>query len=333
MPSVVLVLALVSAIVSYGALVSRAPSLLLLAPFVDDTHDDVTRVLRIRTDHWLRGRGLGSIARTGIQIRSREEAKAELIRHPQSTIVVWGHTRFVELVLRTPSDIALQDVDPSLNGSALGLLRLARSPSYTGLSFEPREQTARYLAALTAAVAYPESSHDDRSFEFRDAGLAVGPWRGSRHRAFALFHAANERFLHMLRQPSVEAAELSCLQRLYESARSISSVKEDPELVAGILNNQAVLTFLERSWFRSAGQLYGPARKLFQRAIRIAVTPSGGASGHHIASLAAGNRDLLRWHQVTQKRILKASRSTRGKHKRARAHRGKGSHGKRRSRA
>ncbi len=308
MPVAIAIFALVSALVSYVSLVSRAPSLLLLAPFVDDAHDDVTRVLRVRTDHWLRARGLGTIARTGIQIHAREEARAELNRQPQSALVVWGHTGFVELLLRTPGNTALQEFNPALEGSALGLLRLARSPSYTGLSFEPREQTARYLAAMTAAVASPESSSDIRAFEFRDAGLAIGPWRGARHRAFALFHAANEQFLYLLRQPSLEAGELKCVQRLYESARTFATEKEDPELIAGILNNQAVVLFLERAWFRSAGQLYGPARKLFQRAARIGGRPRAGSVGHELASLAAANRDVLRWHQRAQKRQMKSAR-------------------------
>lgn len=280
LPTLVIVAAAVGALVAFSlsrSVLVGGPNEVALAPLSGDTFESATRILREKVQSRLHRLGAARAVHYHREIASQGEAR-ELMRSKNLDMVVWGNAHWLHVALRETPPVALSDFSLSRSYGGLEKLKLVTSAPEVGLSYQPRNETADYIAGIAAGVlprlngAEQESAQvtAERELALIDAGRLVAFWTAHGHRAYPWWELGNLYARTILSRDRVDLGEVHCALAAYGRALKFLHATDlaNAELRAAVLNNLGVLTAVRaleerkpkllrrsRTMFRATGKL------------------------------------------------------------------------------
>lgn len=209
---------------------------ILLARLDDDEFEIATRVFRERLTPVLGDKFL--IRSTKQPIGKLNKARKSLEESPAQSLI-WGRKPWLNISVKEPQvDKVWLDL--------LAIKPVWHVPVF-GLSFEPQNETARFVGLLTRGLLNKDhlsgTSWTEREMALREAGELVAPWSAQAHRAYAWFVLGNS-YLERAVRSSYESGEVTCAIEAYRRGAKTMAVRDHPELYAAISNNHAAALFL-----------------------------------------------------------------------------------------
>jgi hypothetical protein len=200
------------------------------------------------------------------------------MRSKNLDMVVWGNAHWLHVALRETPPVAVSGFNLSRSYGGLEKLQLVTSAPEVGLSYQPRNETADYIAGLAAGVLprlsggeqEPAQVTAERELALIDAGRLVAFWTAHGHRAYPWWELGNLYARAVLSRDRVDLGEVRCAIAAYGRALTFLHATDlaNAELRAGVLNNLGVLTAVRaleerkpkllrraRTMFRATGKL------------------------------------------------------------------------------
>lgn len=239
--------------------------------------DDIraqTRKLRERMNHELHRYGALHIVDHPRLIENHEEA-LQLMRRRNLGALIWGNQRWVRVSFLETEPLTLRQISNRDDFSKFGSLLFVTSVPSIGLSYEPRNETASFIANTLAGMLpsltadFSEQEYATRELHLLDAATLVSFWSGASHRALAWWALGNIRAFRALRRPFIEKGELGCAVKAYQRARAFIQPHDvaSKDLNAAILNNLAIMK-LVGSFEEITPLSLKKLRKTFTRAMK-----------------------------------------------------------------
>ncbi len=272
----------------------------IMSPLEGDALKTQSRLLRERVNRDLVGFGQQKVRSTARSIDSHEQA-LELMKNSGLRAVVWGNTRWVRVAFKEQAPQALGEIRPHDVLMGLSELRLVTSVPSIGLSYEPRNETADFLAGilggLTPGFAHTITTQEAglRELLLKDTGQLISFWSNNSHRALAWWGMGNIQAFRALQQDRLDLGELRCAIDSYKKARGFLRAKDaaNRDLLIAVINNLSVLRIVEQ--VDSAGrEPVMRGKKLLVSAIKLAKHPSPYPSRIGPAEVARLNWQLLK---------------------------------------
>jgi hypothetical protein len=118
-----------------------------------------------------------------------------------------------------------------------------------GLNAATLEFIGRFLPYVRDSSKRLTAMREDSSFEqgLRMASSAKADWASSGHRAIPMSLTGTYHLLRAISGDSLQEGELSCAEISFRMARAQIPRKDNPEFMALIYNNEAVLEFFRRA--------------------------------------------------------------------------------------
>ncbi|RIL11826.1 MAG: hypothetical protein DCC75_01595 [Proteobacteria bacterium] len=177
-------------------------------------------------------------------LTSYREAAAMLESSANSAMVAYGGGRWIQVALGRYLRLFPES---GAVGSWLRYLKLepVRHVAMFGLSLEPLNETAGFLAAIYhALVAKVDSSRDStgQSYELtlRYAAAHQALWSSNAHRAYPSWILGNYYLGRFFESGGEEPGELDCAISSYDTALRFLRPGDNSDLFAAALNNKAV---------------------------------------------------------------------------------------------
>ncbi|MBX7137600.1 MAG: hypothetical protein K1X83_06415 [Oligoflexia bacterium] len=197
------------------------------------------------------------------EIQGKSEALALIQSSPSFPGLVWGDRKLVNIAFKTSAPELLD-----LNGARnlpypLSQFELIDSVSQLWLSFEPRRDTARFIATLYAALVTKDIT--TKEVLLRTAIGQQSRWRSFSHRALPLMLLGNIYLRQALDAPYGDTSSIECALASYKLATHFLRMKEHPELFAALLNNMGTALYLQGTLLNKKNLRRG-GRVAFKRA-------------------------------------------------------------------
>ena len=154
-PRVALLLALVGGTVSFVELYLPAigpARAAVMSPLEGDTIQSQSRKLRERINADLHTLGQSQVKGISRRVKNHEEAM-KLVGSAGLKALVWGNTRWVRVAFAEQAPASLVEIRDRQEFMSLKEIRLVTSVPSIGLPYEPRNETANFLAGVVGGVS------------------------------------------------------------------------------------------------------------------------------------------------------------------------------------
>ena len=296
---------LIGAGIAYGPPPDRTGSF-LIARFPDDPLESETRIFREKVNEVAHKTGVVA-TRYFDAFTSNQDVRRFLARDPDARPVVWGTSRWMNISF--PPKVFDQRLSEGAETvqKYTGLLVVNYVPTI-GLSFKPQNGTIDFIAKLFAGYfGHEKKARKAQSAEADEAQLLflsqasslIHGWSDWAHRAFPSWVAGNRHLYASVENGKFQIGELNCAINSYNRARRYFKGGSNPELLAAVLNNEAIAFELRATFtgikrdHKSAGQLLHLA--MVQRNVRNPYTgvtyrsPYFARSNIHFFHLVSGH--------------------------------------------
>ncbi|MCO6431540.1 MAG: hypothetical protein J5J00_11825 [Deltaproteobacteria bacterium] len=262
-------------------------------------------------------------------IESRESAESFLAEHPPLMALIWGGQRWLNVSFQRRPSASLGSLGLGVPYANHQEMKLVQSVPIIGLSLEPIEATASFLANLSEGLSLnirmPAADSEAREeIALFEAAARRAFWTNAAHRAHPAWLLGNRYLISSLREFGLERQALSCALRSYKSALALLNRGDNSELKAAINNNMAVALYSRyastgKPKFRKAAQkrLLQALRTLHEPNIFKVMPEASGVAADNLASLLAAKNIK----KLSERRSRKGKKE---KSKKANKGRGKG---------
>ncbi|RMG40734.1 MAG: hypothetical protein D6719_10125 [Candidatus Dadabacteria bacterium] len=274
----------------------------------DDDLESSSRILRNRIRELTKVYGKVGISRYYDAIVSVKEANEFFKNNPETPAVVWGSKRWINITVRGVRSLRFDEFKLAGIKGKLPFFWINTVPA-VGLSFKPELGTARYLAALFAALATPIEGSSLKELALREQNLKAAAslretWTSFEHRGYALWLLGNQYVVEAFSQNPPEISGLDCGINSYIKAGKYLRVQDNPEFYAAIKNNLAISYYL-KSVLTSQKGLLKLARENFLLAARAGWVTNPYKFKFVAPQIAAGNlKKLMRIKKKKRKENL-----------------------------
>lgn len=254
----------------------------VVAALEGDDFQSNSRVFREKVNSYLHDRGAVRAVGFHRALENYSEAKNVLVRDKLG-MVVWGNSRWLNLSFPYTPALSIAEFGDGLAFTRLSKFQIVTSVPNVGLSFEPRNETADFIAGMAAALIpavsattpLDPSDSGARELTLMDAGNIFGRWTAGAHRALPWWVLGNLYTYRILRSEHLELGELRCAIAAYYRARSFlhPNDKINADLWSAVHNNLAVLLALQ-SEAENQPKLRKRARLFFRAASKIRHMPN-----------------------------------------------------------
>ncbi len=211
-----------------------------------------------------------AVQRSHETFTSHAEAQKFLARSEHLPVLVWGSLRWITVSFH-PERTALPIPKSAAAWISSLKLRLVESAPVVGLTLEPQQATAEFIARLVGATLtykYGPGTRKSRQWAFDELSYVAhqeSHWNSFAHRAYPWWLLGNLHLFEALRDGGVEMGELRCAIEAYTRARKFLRAGDNPELLAAALNNRAIAQSIQSVVSRSKG-----LRRMVKRGFKAA---------------------------------------------------------------
>lgn len=296
-PRAMLLLAAAGALAAFSVpyLYPAQRRIALVSTLASDDFESESRVFWQELEQWLRRRG-GAHARAWRfygTLSNQRGAAAVLKTYPGAMALVWGDTKWVNISLPGSPLPGRRDPDLRRETEALLGVEVVSSIPVIGMSYQPRGDTARFVAALISGIGAAEGSAAGRAeSELRYAGERAAFWLSNAHRGLAWFLLGNLQLHEALADGRYQPALFECAENAYTAAAGNLMPWDNPELYAAIHNNLGALYYLQ-SRFGSRSELLKRARRKWVYAVRTRKLKNPFDMRYRAAKVAKRNIKLI----------------------------------------
>jgi hypothetical protein len=183
------------------------------------------------------------------EVQSFEQAKKLLDETRGIRAVVWGQSRWLNVSFREIEPVNLRELSGIKD--ALPLLIVSSVP-VIGFSLQPATESAAFLTELLSNPLVSGSVLNQQNFSKLEAeisliksGRILGGWTSFAHRAYPWWLLGNLYLAQAFSSDKLQTGYLNCAQKAYRRALGFLRAQDNLELYAAILNNFAVLEYLD----------------------------------------------------------------------------------------
>lgn len=241
----------------------------LIATFASDPLRSNVRVLRENINRQITREGGALVEFADRSITSQGDARRFLAEHPERGGIIWGSIRWINLTLQPSPPVRLADLPVESIGHTVmrdyGIadLQLITSVPELGISMGLNAATLEFLGRIIPLVRDASrrlsTLNEDPLFEqgLRMASSPRADWLSLGHRAIPMALTGTYHLLRAISGETLQEGELSCAEISFKMARAQIPAKDNPEFMALILNNEAIVDF-----FRAASRGEGVDARL-----------------------------------------------------------------------
>lgn len=253
-PAPVLLAALLCALCATAFSFTYLPArggVFLVAKLADDPHEISSRLLRAKISDdaamLAEHENPAAVRRYFREIASVQEADEFLGGHRDRHALVWGGKRWLNVSLQGRGAKSLEELGVSGAHEWFSGLRLVSGVPAFGLSFNPHNESAGFLAILFSALGgnrHGPALTFSQELYLRDAGEMLARWTSFAHKAFPYLLVGNHHLLQALDPDSYQPGEMRCALRAYSRALSFLRPRDNPYLQAALHNNLGIALFV-----------------------------------------------------------------------------------------
>lgn len=303
-PSVLLVCSAVAALLGFALRLTAldiSESSFIVAQLAEDKLQADAKILRNRMRSAVANESPVHVGTISRRVTRAEEAQEILRSDPSVFGVAWGTTRWTSVSLRAlpplwtsslPQDsyarralerrgIQPQQIIVSVPTIGLSDAKLPATGQFLG---RLAQVWPRYSTALTNGVGA-----DSIEFELRSMSAIKAGWTSNGHRALPMWMTGTLHLIRAISGPELEAGELQCALRAFDSARAQLLPGNNKELQVAILNNLAVATLYRGGVDLGSKQSQRQANAIFGRIVTKA-REMGGPLREEVRVVAANLR-------------------------------------------
>lgn len=257
LPRALVFLAFLGASVAFAStytFVGKGHTNVIATALSEDPYLAESRIFRDKINSYLRFRSPERVGEYYGTPGSHAES-VELMRKSHASAVVWGNAYWIHVSFQETSPVAVREFGAASSVGGLSELRMATSVPSIGLSYQPRNEAANFIAGIIAGMADRKSpilpvsvtELGEKELALIDAGNLVAFWTTPAHRALPWWFLGNLYTFEVLRRGEFDAGEISCAIRAYDQARSFLRTGDtfNAELHAAVFNNLGVLTAIQ----------------------------------------------------------------------------------------
>ena len=325
MPRALVLSAAAAALIAFGVPYFRAGGThrLLVSTLGGDDLESESRVFWQGLDTRFEQDGAVQAARFYGTFTSHAGALAALQNYPQAIGVVWGTPRWINLSFRNPAIINLAAAGVGKGWEGVTDLLLVTGVPIVGLSYEPRGDSEKFIAALfTGIQSLTQDTQQGRALAETNLLYAAGRqafWASNAHRGLAWFLLGTLYTKQAFAEGGYQRSLARCAETAFIAAGMNLLPKDNPELYAAIGNNLGVLYFLQGQ-FEEKRLLQQRARRKWKLAAQTRRLKNPFKVKYLAASVAKTNFELAQ--TVLKRPGSEPHRATRRrkKHKRGGVH-------------
>jgi len=175
-------------------------------------------------------------------VQSHEEALALIKKSKTDSAVLWGDNRWLNISFPTHDPKTLSELGFTFDFAGLNQLQLITSVPMIGMSYQPRLDTARFLALLISG-SFEQSARG----VLRDAAQMPGIWSNNAHRAYAWWLLGNRYLSEQLPKipGKLESAGLDCAEEAFRQGLNLINQGANSELQAALFNNLGIVLLIK----------------------------------------------------------------------------------------
>lgn len=244
------------------------------------------------------------LARFPKQIHSEQQARKLLDDDHELQLVTWEQQnaangrRWVWLSMQPTQAIDLAALASQKLPRYLQSLRLIKSVPASGFSYEPRGESAAFLAYLVSGLAgaQAQASAEQRELAILSLSQALaieGGWTSYAHRSLAGLFLGNAYFQTAISSSNFGRTEAACAIGAYQQALGLIRPGDNPELEAALFNNLGVALYI-RAYFESLQEDAKSAHKAWRSAVKTLGQPNPFSNPFVAARIAKWNFQYAR---------------------------------------
>lgn len=234
----------------------------LMGQFSDDLYGKKSRIFNYQLNKALRKENIGS-AELLSYASDYSDAQLMLDNNQGVSFVLFGDVHKINLAQK--AKIASLRSYPLSKDLPLEL-SFTKTISVFSLPLKPQSETIKYLQYLLNSQ---HSSKIKKEALLRSAAAFRLAWNESQHLAYSRFLIGNLLLEELLNSNEYQPALVECIKKAWDRAAKLSRLKQNPELVAALHNNRAVLRYLVMSLDFKKHKQTKKIKKQFKSAITV----------------------------------------------------------------
>ena len=241
----------------------------LIARLSSDELQTETRIFRERINKFLSYSTHVTAHSFFEEFDSYSEVRDFIENHPRISLVTWGSTRWINIAFRTEEPVSLKELGLETGFSDASSLKIIKSIPVIGMSYEPTNDTASFIADILVGVSDGgrKFTKEDRQLALQHAATQRATWSSFAHRTYAFWLLGNLYLEEAFQNEEISRGSLNCALDSYKRGLQFLRKNDNPELEAALYNNYAIALFLQ-AMFEGDIKFKETAFKHFKMAVR-----------------------------------------------------------------